>query len=1135
MKIRPQKHVRQGFSGKSKLQRRSQPKTRKEIRKEKRQQKKINRFNYHSRKRSDRYPGKDGEEDPLEKQKRGGKGSGSEEEEEWDDDDEEIDSDLGEDVGDEPKVEVRKGKGAVKSQMELEREEELRELKSYEQGLREKRISQLEAANAEDDAIIKKYEKLLKINRRKNKEGVPKSFNDGLDYALELCTEDSIRKMYDAAREAAEMEQNSEDEFADDMGEVLGKKEGGSVGKVEGKGKKKLGDKERKRMEKLKEVEKKYLGDDELDDGSLGGFDSELEIELASDYSENDELYDSEEDGPAVENKKKQKKKAKSESEPEEDSEFDEDVFGLDSEDSEVEESIPKKKKKDASKSKKKVQPEPEEDDDEDELRKLFANKKKNKDSSNGKQKQNKKKVQSESEPEEDSEFDEDVFGLDSEDEEPIPKKKKKDAVKSKKKAQPEPEEDDDDDELKKLFANKKKNIKSSNGKQKQNKKKVSSSESEPEEDSEFDEDVFGLDSEDEVEEPAPKSKKKDKKKVTFEKEVSKKKKKKAQSESEPEEDSEFDEDVFGGDSEDDGLDNILDGIGSGDEEEKAEGKNKEKPEVWEDIYGRKRDKDGNVIKEDAAATGGKYVPPHMRARMEAQNGPGDAKRQEKLARLKRTLKGQINRLAETNVHRIAIELDNLYMQNARFDMNNLLTTLILDAVVSNTLAPERMVLEHVLLVTILHANVGSEVGSHFLETVVERFHALIGQIAAFDVEDKTLDNCVLILCHLYTFAIFKNKLIYDVIDQLLASFCEKGVECILLVLRSIGFVLRKDDPLALKDMILKVQKRAAEAPAELKNDTRVKYMLDTLLAVKNNNMNKIPQYDPTLVEHFRKILKGMITSGKYVSSLNIGLDDLLNVEERGKWWLVGSAWIGDAGAGKRGAAKNGTPQEEGFSQQLLELARKQRMNTDDKRNVFCAIMSAEDYLDAFDKILRLAIKDQRIVASVIVHCALAEKDHNPYYSILSQKFCEYDRRYQLAIQYTIWDRLKDIQSLKQAPIRNLAKLLTHLIGEGGLALSVLKVIEFAEIDKLTLRLVRQTMLGLLLLDEENKCLQVFNRIAPSFKLKSFKDSLRLFLHHFLLKGSDRSGVPEEQMQLLNQRIKMAERMLDTSEARVQF
>ncbi|KXJ80228.1 hypothetical protein RP20_CCG026158 [Aedes albopictus] len=312
--------------------------------------------------------------------------------------------------------------------------------------------------------------------------------------------------------------------------------------------------------------------------------------------------------------------------------------------------------------------------------------------------------------------------------------------------------------------------------------------------------------------------------------------------------------------------------------------------------------------------------------------------------------------------------------------------------------------------------------------------------------------------------------------------------------------------------------------------------MLDTLLAVKNNNMNKIPQYDPTLVEHFRKILKGMITSGKYVSTLNIGLDDLLNVDERGKWWLVGSAWHGKNDGKDTEAGKSSTGGSAGgFSQQLLELARKQRMNTDDKRNVFCAIMSAEDYLDAFDKILRLSIKDQRVVATVILHCCLSEKDYNPYYSILSQKFCEYDRRYQLAIQYAIWDRLKEIHSLKQAPSRNIAKLLTHLISEGGLAVSVLKVIEFAEIDKITLRVVRQIMLGILLLEDENKCLQVFNRIAPSFKLKGFKDSLRLFLHHFLLKGSDKSSVPEEQLQLLQQRIRMADRMLDTSDSRVQF
>ncbi|XP_055593281.1 nucleolar MIF4G domain-containing protein 1 homolog [Uranotaenia lowii] len=962
MKIRPQKHARLGFSGKKRNQRRhgaGVQKTRKELRKEKRQQKKLNRFNYHNRKRQQHGKPGDDEEQRLSGGKKKMNPEDSEEEEEDDFEDEEIESDFEDEAEEQSSTKVSSNKaeasggGGVMGQLEKEREQEMRELRSYEQGLKEKRISQLQAANEEDEAIIKRYEKLLKINRRKNKEGVPKSFNDGLDYCLELCTDDNIRKMYEAAREAADLEVNSEDEFENDVQEALGKK--GNKNKPEKKvivnDKKGNKKKDAQRMERLKKIEKKYLGDDDLD--SLTGFDSEIEIDLdehaEEDYSDNDELYESDEmedsgsDAPSDENEPKKKKDKKS------------------------------------------------------------------------------KKV---------------TF---------VEQAEEKSAKKDKKK------------------------------------KKVN------------------------IEEP------------------------------EPEEDSEFDEDVFGGDSdEDDGLDDLLDGI----ESDKGEDNEEQQPalkenELWEDIYGRKRDREGNVVKDQP--TGGKYIPPHMRARMEAEKGLGqDSKRQEKLLRLKRQLKGQINRLAESNVHRISIELDNLYMQNARFDMNSTLTTLILEALLAPVLASERMVLEHTLLVAILHANVGSEVGSHFLETVVEKFTSLMDQIQSLDVEDKSLDNSVLILCHLFTFQILKNKLIYDVIDRLIAQFNEKAVECILLVLRSIGFVLRKDDPLALKEMIQKVQKRASEVPAELKNDTRVKFMLDTLLAVKNNNMNKIPQYDPSLVEHFRKLLKGMITQGKYVSSLNIGLEDLLRIDERGKWWLVGSAWHGKQDG--KDAAKNGSlPSDSGaFSQQLLELARKQRMNTDDKRNVFCVIMSAEDYLDAFDKILRLSIKDQRIVATVLLHCCLAEKDYNPYYSVLAQKFCEYDRRYQLAIQFAIWDRLKDIHSLKQAPVKNLAKLLTHLISEGGLALSVLKVIEFAEIDKLTLRLVRQTMLGILLNEDENKCLQVFNRVAPSFKLKGFKDSLRLFLHHFLLKGSSKTEESEE-LRLLQERIRMADRMLDTSESRVHF
>lgn len=60
----------------------------------------------------------------------------------------------------------------------------------------------------------------------------------------------------------------------------------------------------------------------------------------------------------------------------------------------------------------------------------------------------------------------------------------------------------------------------------------------------------------------------------------------------------------------------------------------------------------------------------------------------------------------------------------------------------------------------------------------------------------------------------------------------------------------------------------------------------------------------------------------------------------------------------------------------------------------------------------------------------------------------------------------------------------------------------------------------------------MFQRIAPSEKLKAFKDSIRLFMHHFLIKGGAKNGVAAEQMDLLKQRVRLADKSLDTSALR---
>lgn len=142
--------------------------------------------------------------------------------------------------------------------------------------------------------------------------------------------------------------------------------------------------------------------------------------------------------------------------------------------------------------------------------------------------------------------------------------------------------------------------------------------------------------------------------------------------------------------------------------------------------------------------------------------------------------------------------------------------------------------------------------------------------------------------------------------------------------------------------------------------------------------------------------------------------------------------------------------------------------------------------MEAFEKLHHLAIKDHKVIVTVIIHCCLSEKLFNPYYAVLTQKFCDFDRKYQvsnnklycdimcfinntfvydlqLAVQFALWDRIKDIKSHSNVQINNLAQFLLHLIQHGGLALSVLKIVEFGELDKLTLRLVRKIVLGLLM------------------------------------------------------------------------
>ncbi|XP_048866598.1 nucleolar MIF4G domain-containing protein 1 isoform X2 [Brienomyrus brachyistius] len=495
----------------------------------------------------------------------------------------------------------------------------------------------------------------------------------------------------------------------------------------------------------------------------------------------------------------------------------------------------------------------------------------------------------------------------------------------------------------------------------------------------------------------------------------------------------------------------------------------------------------------------GKYLPPQLR---ELEDG----KRRAELERLRKTVKGLVNRLSEPNMASISGQMEAMYMSHSRKDMNDTLTAVMLAACVSPALMPERLLMEHILLVSILHHNVGLEVGAHFLEAVVQRFDEAYRAASG----GKECDNLLGMVAHLYSFQVVHALLVFDLLRKLVGVFAEKDMELILLTLRSVGFGLRKDDAVSLRELICESQRKASALGEKFREQARVRFMLETMLALKNNDMRKIPGYNPEPVERLRKLQRTLVqrnASGSDVK-LRVSLENLLAAEQVGRWWIVGSSWSGAPMIGEHEKTQPAAVPEGQFSAKVLELARKQRMNTDVRKSIFCIVMTSEDYLDAFEKLLRLGLKDQqeREIIRVLLDCCLQERLFNAFYIVLADKFCAHDRRFQMTLQFTLWDKFKELQNMSSTVFSNLVQLVIHVLQKKTLSISILKVIEFGELDKTRVRFLRQ-VLSKLLRDTDHQVLgEIFGRISGLPKLKAMREGLKLFISHFLLRNTPSDG-----------------------------
>lgn len=482
-------------------------------------------------------------------------------------------------------------------------------------------------------------------------------------------------------------------------------------------------------------------------------------------------------------------------------------------------------------------------------------------------------------------------------------------------------------------------------------------------------------------------------------------------------------------------------------------------------------------------APAGKYVPPSLR-----KTATSD---EEELKQLRRQVNGQLNRLSEANLLSILQGLEQLYEKNARQHVTSTLVELLVGLVSDPSTLNDTFIILHAGFAAALYKVIGTDFGAQLLEKLVKTYD----QYRNDSTEGKQTLNLIAFLSNLYAFQVVGSALIFDYIRLLLDGLSEANTELLLRFIRSSGAQLRQDDPTALKDIVLLLQRNVADAGGEANLSVRTKFMIETINNLKNNRMKAGAVASAVASEHttrMRKALGSLNTrsSIRATEPLRITLADIRDSEKKGKWWLVGASYNDPAKLAANGdsATANSISRRDdidaGYESEtpghvnLHKLARQQGMNTDVRRAIFISILSASDCKDAHMRILKLHLKAKQEVEipRVLLHCAGAEQAYNPYYTLIARKVCSQDNKLKKAFQFALWDIFKRLgegdggesvdkaaeEDMSVQKIVNLAKLYGTLIAEGCLGMLVLKTLEFAYMQSKTSMFVEVLLTTLL-------------------------------------------------------------------------
>ncbi|MQM18186.1 hypothetical protein Taro_051171 [Colocasia esculenta] len=507
------------------------------------------------------------------------------------------------------------------------------------------------------------------------------------------------------------------------------------------------------------------------------------------------------------------------------------------------------------------------------------------------------------------------------------------------------------------------------------------------------------------------------------------------------------------------------------------------------------------LSKRHAGGGPGKYVAPHLRSHSSNES--------EEVSQMRRRVRGLLNRLSESNVESITQEIAAIYQSMDRNTACQVVSAEILSSCSRGPRGNEQYAAVFAAFVAGMACLVGIDFSARLIASLAKSF-----EDEYVEEDNLSLRNLTLLLSYLYIFGVCASDLMYDFLCILSNRLTELDVSTILTILQCSGMKLRGDDPTAMKEFIFGIQSRVNEfksLPSNTQdgqqkiNNKRMEFMLEMICNIKNNKTKS--KEDPAPHTRIKKWLQKLRADDILLRSLKWG--KLLDPEKKGQWWLSGeiAATVDDV---KQVASTIDRQVPE--AQKLLQLAATQRMNTDVRRAIFCIIMSGEDYVDAFEKILRLDLsgKQDREIMRVLVECCLQEKVFNKYYTVLASKLCSHDKNHKFTLQYCLWDHYKELNSMELNRSMNLARFTSEMFTSFSLSLAILKSVDLADPQHLMPRSIMhfRLLFETIFRNSDAVVWNMFTRIAGIPELEVLRNNLEFFIKQHVITGSSVESVP---------------------------